>query len=205
MVISSQYSDVMDRNTNVANQRHADIYAAAIHDQANSSLRSAVFAWDSVSGNMSPGNRFVVSNRDHHCFGIKGTILRVMPNNTFAVNLDTAVLGRRAGEIKRSDIRRLGYRAPEGHLPHVNHHAQLQALETYQMEVEIELERIHEIEQHDTPLTVREDMDGEAIYVGDLVYVAPGNGMQHRYKGWLCYVSRIHFAGTIILHLGMPP
>ena len=48
-------------------------------------------------------------------------------------------------------------------------------------------------------------MDGESLFVGDLVYVAPGADMQHTYKGWLCYVSRIPFDGNIVLHLGMPP
>ena len=68
------------------------------------------------------------------------------------------------------------------------HRHMAQAHNNFVLEVERELNHIVDISQFDVEQSDRLDMDGEKIFVGDLVYIAPGLDIQHHYKDWLCYV-----------------
>ena len=73
------------------------------------------------------------------------------------------------------------------------------------LEVEQELNRIANISQFDVEQSDRLDMDGEKIFVGDLVYIAPGLDIEHHYKDWLCYVRNFCPNGQLLVNAGMPP
>ena len=195
----------MQSSYDLTTQQFADSYASSVHDQARSQLRTVVFEWDRVSGYLGPGDRFVVTNPSHCCVGVQGVILSEHRNQTLNVLLDRPVAGRSEGHIKRADIKRIGFNREVGHNMTTQHRIMAQALNDFVLEVERELNRIADISQFDVKQSDRLDMDGEKIFVGDLVYIAPGLDIEHHYKDWLCYVRNFRPDGQLLVNAGMPP
>ena len=173
---------------NISTQQHADAYALSIHDQARSHLRTVVFEWDRVAGYLGPGDRFIVTTPTHRCVGIQGVITSERPNLTFDVILDRAVDGCTEGVLRRADIKRIGFNREVGYPMTTQHHNMARAHNDLVLEIERELNRIADIAQFDVDQGDRVDMDGEKIFVGNLVYIGPGLDIQHYDKDWLCFV-----------------
>ena len=186
-------------------RRMADVHASSMHDRARPELRAAILQWDAASGYLSPGDRFVVSNPNHRCADVAGTVEAIQDGENYMVKLDEIVNGRRIGPMHRSDMKRLDFSHDSSYVMTRARMRMMEARDLVMDEMELEMIRLIEIEQNQSLSTVKLDVNGNEVFVGDMVYVAPEEGMEHPFKDWLCQVQRVKVTGELVLRLGMPP
>ena len=183
----------------------ADLQAASLHDRARPELRAAILQWDAASGYMSPGDRFIVCNPNHRCAHVTGTVQRVTNGENYVVRMDKVVHGIQVGPMHRSDMKRLDFSHDSEYVMTESRRRMMEARDRAMDEMELEMIRLCEIEQNQAVSAVKLDVNGNEVFVGDMVYVAPEEGMEHPFKDWLCQVQRVKLDGQLVLRLGMPP
>ena len=92
--------------------------------------------------------------------------------------------------MHRSDMKRLDYSHDNNYAMTLARVRMMEARDLVMDEMELEMIRLSEIEQNQSVSTVKLDANGNAVYVGDMVYVTPEEGMEHPFKDWLCQVKR---------------